>query len=132
MKFKIWETGHVIFERKELRMVFKLSLALWLAIAYLARFWKPFKTRRFDGFGMPFGHDGRMRVVPYNMGIFEFYRYWWCLDSWHGISFRIADDWHHSKVHAWVSFECNQFWQIVRPVIEDLEWQTSKIKYFYN
>ena len=44
------------------------------------KFLKISKTRRFDGFGMPFGHEGRMRVVPYNMthiilAIFEFNRY---------------------------------------------------------
>ena len=34
-------------------------------VTILARFEKPFKTRRFEGFGMPFGHEGRMRMVSY-------------------------------------------------------------------
>ena len=65
MKFKIWETERDIFERKGLRIVFKLRFALWLEaiIAFVAQFEKPLQTRRFD-FGMPFGQEGRMRVVP--------------------------------------------------------------------
>ena len=56
--------------KKRTKDSFQIELSAWKLFWHALK--NHFKTRRFEGFGMPFGHEGRMRMVSY-LNSFDIY-----------------------------------------------------------